>query len=640
MLTLMNLALRRGRQQLFSGANLSLRAGERCGLVGANGCGKSSLFSAILGELDVDTGDIQFIGDPVIAHVAQETPADPRAAIEYVLDGDQELRDIQSSLLDAEQAGQGERIATLHGRLEAIGGYGAEARAAQLIHGLGFVPGDERRPVTSYSGGWRMRLNLARALMCRSDLLLLDEPTNHLDLDAVIWLQRWLENYQGGLLLISHDRDFLDRATNRIAHIENDRLTVYTGNYAAFEAQRAARLEQQQDAYQRQQQELTRIRSFIDRFRAKATKARQAQSRIKALERMELITPVNTASAFRFRFQDPPKLPNPLLNLDGVDCGYADATVLHGVALSLSPGDRIGLLGRNGAGKSTLVRTIAGDLPGRGGERTCAQDLRIGYFAQHQLEQLDGAATPLLHLQRLDPRAREQQLRDFLGGFGFPGEMATSVVAPLSGGERARLALAMVVYQRPNLLLLDEPTNHLDLDMRDALAMALQDYSGALVVIAHDRHLLRSATDRLLLVSGGRVSEFDGDLDDYAAWLTSGERTVANSGQRDEESASGNSAVARKEQRRLEAARRQALQPLRQSVRKHETLVERLQAESAELEQQLADPAIYDPGAADHLQQLLQQQATTTSQLEQAEEAWMEALQRLEEAEGEPERAG
>ncbi len=627
MLNLNNIALRRGRQLLFEQASLTFYPGDRAGIVGANGCGKSSLFSLILGELEADAGELYLAGDPVVAHVAQETHATDRRAIDYVIDGDRELRQVQQALAEAEARDEGERLARLYGQLESIGGYSAEARAARLMSGLGFQPEQEQVRVGELSGGWQMRLNLAQALMCRSDLLLLDEPTNHLDLDAVIWLQSWLESYPGTLLLISHDRDFLDRVSNRIVHMEHGRIHSYSGNYAAFERQRAERLQQQQQAYEKQQAEIAHIQKFIDRFRAQANKARQAQSRIKALERMEQITPVDPEHAFRFEFLKPDKLPTPLLKLEKAECGYSDTRVLDNVNLNIVPGDRIGLLGRNGAGKSTLVKSLAGQLALRDGERFTAQDLRIGYFEQHQLEQLDGEATPLLHLKRLDPKAREQALRDYLGRFGFRGDMALSRVAPMSGGERARLVLALLIYQRPNLLLLDEPTNHLDLDMRDALALALQDFSGALVVIAHDRHLLRSTTDKLLLVSDGRLQAFDGDLDDYARWLT------RNQGSEQPAAAAQPSAGERKQQRQREAGRRQALQPLRKQVNRLERRLESLQQQQDEIAQQLGDPALYEDSAGERLQQLLDKQGEVRRERDQVEGEWFTAMAELEAAE-------
>ena len=630
MLRFEKLSLRRGIKPLFSDASFIIHPGQRVGVTGANGSGKSSLFALIREQLQADAGEFYRPREWVIAHVAQETPADPRQAIDYVLDGDQELRQIEQQLARAEADHAGEKAAELHARLEAVGGYSARSRGARLIHGLGFKPGEEHHPVNSFSGGWRMRLNLARALMCRSDLLLLDEPTNHLDLDAVIWLEEWLRAYPGTLLLISHDRDFLDAVTSHIAHIEQERITLYTGNYSAFERIRGERLANQQSAYEKQQREVAHIRSYVDRFRAKATKARQAQSRLKALERMEMIAPAHVDSPFHFSFKPPEKTPNPLLKLVAASAGYAEQNILNRISLNLSPGDRIGLLGPNGAGKSTLIKLLAGELDTREGQRETAQDLKIGYFAQHQLDQLHPGDNALNHLQRLDPRATEQSLRDFIGGFGFAGERADNPVAPFSGGEKARLVLALLVYQRPNLLLLDEPTNHLDLEMRHALGQALQDFEGAMVVVSHDRHLLRTTTDQLLLVHDGSVDEFKGDLDEYPRWLSDNR----SAGQRQEKGTTDadHSASARRDRKRAEAERRKQLQPLRRSMAQHEKRVEQLTAEQQALEQALADPDLYEAGRKESLKQLLADKSRLSRQLEQTEAAWLEACEALESA--------
>ncbi|HEY9148678.1 MAG TPA: ATP-binding cassette domain-containing protein, partial [Gammaproteobacteria bacterium] len=518
----------------------------------------------------------------------------------------------------------------LHTRLQDIDGYAAKARAAEILDGLGFAQADHGRAVADFSGGWRMRLNLAQVLMCRSDLLLLDEPTNHLDLDAVIWLQEWLGQYPGTLLLISHDRDFLDDVTDHIAHVEQQTITLYTGNYSDFERMRAERLANQQSAYEKQQREIRHIQSFVDRFRAKATKARQAQSRLKALERMERIAPAHVDSPFHFSFRQPHKLPTPLLCLDRIAAGYGNSAIIEGVKMTLQPGDRIGLLGHNGAGKSTLIKLIAGELTPLSGELTPAQELRIGYFAQHQLEQLDPQATPVRHLQRLDPRASEQALRDYLGGFGFNNDMALSPVAPFSGGEKARLVLAMLVYQRPNLLLLDEPTNHLDLEMRHAMAMALQEYEGALVVVSHDRHLLRNVTDTLYLVDSGRVEEFDGDLEDYRQWLATQSRAPRQEDTANRDTEADNSAAARKERKRLEAEQRQRLKPLRQAVAKLEQRLEQLQQQQGELNTQLAAPSLYEAASKEQLKSLLQQKGQVDAELAEVEEQWLRQSEELE----------
>ncbi|MDM7322451.1 MAG: ATP-binding cassette domain-containing protein [Gammaproteobacteria bacterium] len=630
MLNLNHLSLRRGAKLLFRNANFQIHPGQRVGVTGANGCGKSSLFALLRGELSPDAGDVAYPSNWVVAHVAQETPPDPRPAIEYVLDGDTELRVIERAMAEAEAAGEGARLAELHGRLEAIGGYEARARAARLLYGLGFAPGTELRPVAEFSGGWRMRLNLARALMCRSDLLLLDEPTNHLDLEAVVWLEDWLKGYRGTLLLISHDRDFLDTVCTHIVHIENEAAILYTGNYSAFERLRAERLATRQAEYARQQREIAHIRSFVDRFKAKASKARQAQSRLKALERMELIAAAHVDSPFHFAFQPPEKLPNPLLRLDGVSAGYSERPVLSGVKLIFAPGDRIGLLGVNGAGKSTLIKLLAGEIAPLVGERIPAKDLRLGYFAQHQLEQLRPEWTALEHLRHEHPQVPEQALRDYLGGFGFAGDMALTPVAPFSGGEKARLVLALLVYRRPNLLLLDEPTNHLDLDMRDALALALQDFEGAMVIVSHDRHMLRTCADRLWLVHGGRVEEFPDSLDDYPRWLAA--QQVAPHPVAAVTAEAEHSAAARKDRRRMEAEQRKRLQPLRRQVERLEAEMERLTEEKRVLEQSLADPAIYAESSKDVLKRLLADKARVDTGLTKVEEEWLAASEALEEA--------
>ncbi len=627
MLQFEDLALRRGPRLLFEKAAFNIHPGQKVGVSGANGTGKSSLFALIQGQLHADSGHCRCPRDWVIAHVAQETPADERAVIEYVLDGDAELRTVEKNLQKAEAGNDGEHLGTLHGQFDAIGGYTARSRAGQLLHGLGFSTADESRAVNDFSGGWRMRLNLARALMCRSDLLLLDEPTNHLDLDAVIWLESWLRSYAGTLLLISHDRDFLDSVAGYIAHFEHQRITLYTGNYSAFEHLRAEYLASQQVQYEKQQREISHIRTYVDRFRAKASKARQAQSRLKALERMEQIAPAHVDSPFHFSLRAPEKLPHPLLQLKEVAAGYVDQPVFSGASLNLSPGDRVGLLGPNGAGKSTLIKLLAGMLPLREGRSEPAKDLKIGYFAQHQVEQLHLDHSPLDHLLRLDPAAREQELRDYLGGFGFPGEQALRPVGPFSGGEKSRLALALLVYQRPNLLLLDEPTNHLDLEMRQALALALQEFEGAMVLVSHDRHLLRVTCDQLLLIHDGRVDDFPGSLDDYPRWLREQSSRTATAVVKPD------SAVAepgRKEQKRLQAEQRRQLQPLREKVRSTEHEMERLHARQTELEHSLADAGIYTEENKQRLRRLLLEKSETDNRCQQVEAEWLEASEQLE----------
>jgi ATP-binding cassette subfamily F protein 3 len=627
MLKFRDVTLRRGGRVLFAGANFAVFPGQKVGITGANGTGKSSLFALLRGELTADAGDVEVPAKWVFAHVAQETPAVDRSAIDYVLDGDVELRNIENDIRAAEHGGDGVRLATLHARYEQHGGYTAASRAAQLLHGLGFESAQHGMPVRSFSGGWRMRLNLAQALMRRSDVLLLDEPTNHLDLDAVLWLEDYLRAYPGTLLLISHDREFLDRVVTAVVHIEHETLTLYSGNYSAFEQQRAAQRAGQQAEFIRQQREIAHIRSYIDRFKTHASKARQAQSRIKALERMELIAPAHVDTPFRFAFRDPAKIPHPLLTLKHVSAGYTQRPVFTDASLQLVPGDRVGLLGPNGAGKSTLIKVLAGTQPVMSGERIEPQDVRIGYFAQHQLEQLDATSSPLRHLQRLDPRAKEQDLRNFLGGFGFSGDAALGSVAVFSGGEKARLVLAIVVYQRPNVLLLDEPTNHLDLEMRHALTLALQEFGGAMVIVSHDRFLLRSVTDRWLMVADGTVQEYDGDLDEYRAYLS--ERRAR---QQPAKTAPANaaSAQARKDRRRVEAELRQRQQPLRRKLQELEARLEALTRRCADIDAELAGD-VYGSAHRDRLKQLLLDQARAKAELAEVEEQWLAASEALQE---------
>jgi ATP-binding cassette, subfamily F, member 3 len=632
MLTLRDVTLRRGIRELYAHASFSVHAGERVAIVGPNGSGKTSLFALITGQLSPDAGDVSVQTGHVLATVAQEAAVDDRPAVEVVLDGDRELRHVEQALKDAETRGDGEKAGHLHARLESIGGYAARSRAARLLHGLGFEAAAIERPADQFSGGWQRRLLLAQALMARSDILLLDEPTNHLDLDAVLWLETWLRAYPGTLLVIAHDREFLDRVATRVVSIEAGRVETYAGGYSDFEARRAERLAQQQAAHDRQQRKVREIMGFVARFRAQATKARQAQSRLKMLERMERIAPAHVDSPFEFVFATPDRLPRPLLALDGIAAGYPGKCVLEGVEMSLSPGDRIGLLGRNGAGKSTLTRILAGVDAPLAGRRTSAQDVSIGYFAQHQLEQLDPLSTPLQHLQRRGgaalAAATEEEQRNFLGGFGFSGDRVFEPVAPFSGGEKARLVLALVVSHRPNLLLLDEPTNHLDLEMRHALGMALQDFAGAIVLVSHDRYLLKMVADQLWLVHDGCAAPFEGDLDDYAKFL---QRPLEESGGQERPTATRGAAQER-ERKRVEAERRRELAPLRAVVNKAErdiaTLTPRLDA----IETQLADSALYDSARKTDLTALLAEQAEIRRRLDDAEVAWLEASEQLEAA--------
>ena len=629
MIRLTDVILARGSKRLLEGASLTVHAGQKVGLIGANGSGKSSLFALLRGGIDGDAGEVSLPASWVIAHVAQETPPVSRPAIEFVLDGDAELRTVMHALAEAEADPHtsGEHLAELHHRFEAIDGYSARARAAKLLAGLGFAAARHDDPVARFSGGWRIRLNLAQALMTRSDLLLLDEPTNHLDLDAILWLEEWLQRYPGTMLLVTHDRDFLDAVVGSIVHLDARRLRVYSGNYSRFEGERAQALAQQQAAYARQQRQIAHLRSYIDRFRARATKAKQAQSRIKTLERMELIAAAHVDSPFSFEFPSTAIGARQLVKLERATLGYG-APVLRAVDWSILAGERIGLLGPNGAGKSTLLRAVTGELAPLAGEVIRAQGLRIGYFAQHRVEQLRLDHDALWHLRRHEADTREQELRDFLGGFDFRGDRVAAPVGEFSGGEKARLTLALLVRQRPNLLLLDEPTNHLDIEMREALTEALQDYEGALVIVAHDRHLLRATADALWLVADGSLSAFDGDLDDYHDWLRNRRWGAGD----DTESAPSD--VDRKTRRRAEAEERQRLadlkKPLQQKLAVVETEMQVLQAEKQELEAWLATEDAYAETSKENLVAALERQGDLTWRLARAEAAWLDLQSQLE----------
>lgn len=629
MITLRQLTLLRGTQRILDKADLKVNPGQCLGLIGANGSGKSSLLALLLGELHVDGGDLELPPNWRISHMAQEVPSVERAAVDYVMDGDRELRRIQNEISRAEQTGDNDALARLFGELEAVDGYAADYKAEQLLHGLGFTNEQLKQPVSAFSGGWRIRLNLAQALMCPSDCLLLDEPTNHLDMDATLWLEQWLKAYPGTMVLISHDRDFLDNVVDEIAQIEGGRINQYRGNYSAFERQKAERAAQQQASWEKQQQRIKEIHGFVARFRAKATKAKQAQSRLKELERMELLAPAHVDSPFHFVFYPPRKISAPLISLSQLELGYeASKPVLSDVEMSLQPGSRIGLLGPNGAGKSTLVKALVGDLAPMAGERVTGENLIVGYFAQHQLEALDLDASALTHIQRLSPDATEQSIRDYLGGFDFHGEKALDPIAPFSGGEKARLALALIVWQRPNLLLLDEPTNHLDLEMRHALEVALQGFEGALVVISHDRHLLRNTVDDYLLVADGRLGPFAGNLDDYHAWLKDYQLARNQIGS---ESSKSQPTLDKKAQRQQAAARRANLAPLKKKVRQLEKDMETKQYRLEKVEQELHDPAIYEADNRERMQELLQEQGQLQKSLAQIEEEWLQASEELEE---------
>jgi ATP-binding cassette subfamily F protein 3 len=634
MLRISGLTLARGTRPLLDGADLAVHAGHKVGLIGANGSGKSSLFAAIRGELIPDAGTIELPPRWIVADVAQESPALAKPAIEFVLDGDKELREIESALAvagagphDATQVGH--ELADLHHRYEAIGGYEARSRAATLLAGLGFSDARQREAVAHFSGGWRMRLALAQALMCRSDLLLLDEPTNHLDLDAVLWLEDWLSRYPGTLLLITHDRDFLDAVADTIVHIDARKLVTYAGNYSAFEVKRALELARSQAVYAKQQRTVAHLRAFVDRFRAKATKAKQVQSRIKALERMELIAPAHADSPFEFTFADAGESARQLVRLEHATLAYDERVVLSGVDWAVLSGARIGLLGANGMGKSTLLKALAGVLAPSAGERHAAQTLRVGYLAQHQIEQLREDQSPLWHLKRTEPDTREQALRDFLGGFDIRGDMATSAVGRFSGGEKTRLALALIVRSRPNLLLLDEPTNHLDLEMREALTEALQEYRGALVVVAHDRHLLRATADELWLVADGKVAPFEGDLDDYRDWVLRGQMDATPVARTTESSSDS-----RKARKRVEAQARQRRADERKPLVARQTRVEAemktLADEKKTLDQWLASEAAYAPESRDALATALARAGELTFMLARLESDWLEIAEALE----------
>jgi len=630
MLSFNGVSIRRGGRLLLENMAFVVHAGDKVAVVGANGVGKSSLFALITGELETDAGTVALPLKLTLAYLAQETRATRRPAIEYVIDGDGELREVEAELFRAETGGDGGRIAALHSKLETLGAYSARARAGKLMYGLGFSAADETRPVAEFSGGWRMRLNLARTLMCRSDLLLLDEPTNHLDLDALLWLEQWLQAYAGTLLIISHDRVFLDAVAGKILNLAQGGAQLYTGNYSAFEQQRAERIAGQRSAYAKQQREIVHMQHFVERFRYKATKARQAQSRVKALERMERIVPAHLDSPFHFSFRKPRALPRPLIRFEGATAGYAAEPLIRDIEIAIAPGDRIGLLGRNGAGKSTLIRLFAGTLQPISGKHERAAALACGYFAQHQLEQLDLDASPLVHIQRLDPQSDAQEFRDFLGGFGLHGDKSLGPVAGLSGGEKARLVLALLIWLRPNLLLLDEPTNHLDLEMRHALTLALQGFPGAIVLVSHDRHLMDTVADELWLVEAGKLARYPDDLGAYVRSLS--ERCGTRPGDGDGE-AKQNTVVRRKQRRREGAKQRLFLAPLKNTVNELEAELEALRRERESLARALADPALYGEAADKaQLERLMIRRGEVERARENAEARWLSASERLEAA--------
>ncbi len=635
MIILRDIELRRGSKLLLEHAELTIQPGQRIALIGANGSGKSSLLALLLGQLAADSGELEGLDSLQLAHMAQEVEATDMPAVEYVWRGDGQLAALRDELDQQEGAGNYAGAAAIHSQLEAVDGYDGERRAELLLNGLGFDAGAGQRAVSEFSGGWRIRLNLARALMAPSDLLLLDEPTNHLDLDATVWLQDWLQRYPGTLLMISHDRDFIDATCERIVHIEGQSLVSYRGNYSQFEAQRAERFANQQAAYEKQQRRIAEIDDFVRRFRAKATKAKQAQSRLKELERMQTVAPAHFDTGFDFSFPPPEKSSDPLLRLDHATLGYQDQAVLHKVELTLRPGSRIGLLGRNGAGKSTLLKSLVGKIPLLAGERKAGEHCFIGYFDQQQMDSLDLDASPLLMLQRLRPDAREQEILNFLGGFDFRGDVTTSAVRPLSGGEKARLALALVAWQRPNLLVLDEPTNHLDLEMRHAIELALQEYPGAVILVSHDRHLLRNTIDELFLVHDGQVEEYREDLAAYERWLATRFRNPGGPGE-DARPAE----PSRKEQRQQAAVQRERLRPLKNAITKAEKEIEKLQAALSALQSTLGDMALYSEGRREELAGLLKQEGELRQQQALEEERWLELQDELEALEASLDGAG
>ena len=621
----------RGAKALVTDATFTIHANHKLGLVGANGCGKSSLFSVFLGGLAPDKGELKLPNSWKISTVKQETPALESSALDYVIDGDTEYREIEAQLELARANEDGNLEANLLNKLDTINGYSLPARAGELLHGLGFSQAELSQPVKSFSGGWRMRLNLAQALISRADLLLLDEPTNHLDLDAVIWLQRWLKRFDGTLVLISHDRDFLDDVVGQILHIERQTAKLYSGNYSAFERQRAEHLAQQDAAYQKQQREVAHLTKFVDRFRAKASKAKQAQSRLKRLQKLPDLAPAHVDSQFTFSFEKPEHLPYPLLSLTDTTCGYETATILDGVNLTLVPGTRLGLLGRNGAGKSTLIKSLAGELKLLAGQRFCAQDLNIGYFSQHQLEQLHPGSTAIEHILRAKPNFGELDARNYLGRFGFSGDQALALANTMSGGEKARLVLALIVLNKPQLLLLDEPTNHLDLEMRQALVMALQDFEGAIILIAHDRYLLESCVDEFLLVGQGKVMDFSGDIDDYQQWLNDDKKATHQQNTQQKSASKGaNTTLDKKQQRQQQAELRKQAAPLKKQVDKLNKQMEKWQTALDDVEAILADGEIYQSSDKAKLAELLKQQASLTEQIGEAEMEWLDLEEKID----------
>ncbi len=627
------LTLRRGTKVLLDGADFVVHPGERVGIVGPNGAGKSTLFALFTGRLDADAGDLDIPTTWKVAAIAQEIDHTDRAAVEFVMDGDGHLRSLQAARASINAERDGTRLAELEAELFDAGVFTAQSRAEQLLVGLGFSEAEFTQAVTSFSGGWRMRLNLARALMAPSDLLLLDEPTNHLDLDAMLWLERWLATYPGTVMVISHDTEFLDAVARTILHFDHAKLIRYKGGYDDFVTQRAERMRLTEIAFNRQTKEAARLQGFIDRFKAQATKAKQAQSRVKALGRMQMLAPLRDAAAISIRIPSPSYMPDPLLTLEKLSAGYGDKPILRGVELQVRSGARIGILGANGAGKSTLVKTLADELAPISGTRKAARGLEVGYFAQHQLDILDLDASPLQHLARIAPDTREQEMRNYLGGFGFSGEFVTSLVRPMSGGEKARLALALIVWKKPNLLLLDEPSNHLDVDTREALTEALAEFEGTMLLVSHDRHLLRTTVDSFWIVADGGVQDFDGDLEDYRDWLSSRRTPAAGTATSGGSSDDGQGAD-RKATKREEAETRQRLsalrKPLEARLQKLETAMAKNEARRKELDALIADPELYEDARKDECRRVMAEHGELIKQAGQVEEEWLEVQESLE----------
>jgi ATP-binding cassette, subfamily F, member 3 len=637
MIQFTEVSLQRGTQFLLEEATLTIFEGQKVGLIGANGAGKSSLFAMIKGELHADTGEVILPGQRRIAFMAQEVEETQRSALAYCLDGDDRLRDIESHIAKAQANNDDQAHAHWLGEYENAHGYTAQSRGETLLQGLGFKMADMKRPVSDFSGGWRIRLNLAKALMCPSDVLLLDEPTNHLDLDAVMWLENWLRQYPGTLLLISHDRDFLDGICSHIVHLYQKQLVLYKGNYSDYERQRAEHLAQQQANYEKQQEKRAHLQQYVDRFRYKADKAKQAQSRLKMLEKMEIIGPAHIDSQFEFSIPVAEKTSQLLVNLSEADLGYTSESGAKTVQLgktnfALRDGQRIGLLGPNGAGKSTLIKSIVGEIGVLAGDRILGENLKIGYFSQHQLSALDLDASPLLHIQRLTPKVLESDIRRYLGGFGFIGDDALRPVKGFSGGEKARLALSLISWTKPNLLVLDEPTNHLDIEMRQALTEALQEFPGSILLVSHDRHLLNSTVDEFYLVADNKIQAFDGDLPTYHAWLQARQATAAQL-EKGEQAGDKIDKVDRKEERRKAAEMREKLRPLRKQIEKHEKAVQTAQEHLDRISEDMADSSLYEADQRDKLQKLLSEEAKWKKAQAESEEAWFEAQEQLEEAE-------